>query len=144
MTATIKERSFLALLLFGVLTFGIYPIVYWTKISNDVNTLCEGDGQKTMKYVFVWLLNFVTLGIFGLVWKFKIAQRLKDNAPRYNIKFSESGALVLLFTLLIPVVGSFIGMYIIVKNFNAMGVAFNEYNGLVDETAQEYVFTDAE
>ena len=78
MTAKINERSFLSFLILSVITFGIYPIVYWHKISKDVEILCEGDGRKTMKYVFIWLLNFVTFGIAGIVWRAKLAQRLKE------------------------------------------------------------------
>ena len=94
MTYKIEERSFLAYLILSVVTFGIYPIVFWHKLSKEVNVLCEGDGKKTMKYVFVWLLNIITLGIFGLVWKCKLTNRLRENASRYGLKFSESGALV--------------------------------------------------
>lgn len=142
MTAKINERSFITFLILSVITFGIYPIVYWHKISKDVEILCEGDGAKTMKYVFVWLLNFVTFGIAGIVWRAKLAQRLKENAARYNLKFSESAALVVVYDILILFVGPFIARYVIVKNFNAMAVAFNEYNGLED--ANDDVFANAE
>lgn len=132
MVNPIKERSYFIFILLGIITFGIYPIVFWTKFSNDVNKVCDGDGKKTMKFVFVWLLNFVTLGIFGLVWKVMLGQRLKSNAPRYDLKTSESGALVLMYTLLIPVFGFMIGQAILIKNFNKLARAYNEYNGLED------------
>ena len=137
MTYKIEERSFLAYLILSVVTFGIYPIVFWHKISKEVATLCEGDGKKTMKYVFIWLLNFVTFGIAGIVWRAKLAQRLKENAARYEIRIAESAALVTVYNLVIPVVGPFIAKYIIVKNFNAMGAAFNEYNGLADDNTDD-------
>jgi hypothetical protein len=95
-----------------------------------------------MKYVFVWLLNMVTFGIAGIVWRAKLAQRLKENAARYNLKFSESAALVVVYDILVLFVGPFIARYVIVKNFNAMAVAFNEYNGLEDVSND--VFADAE
>ncbi len=135
MTTKIKERSVLSLLLFSVMTFGIYPIVFWHKVSKEVELLCEGDGKKTMKYVFVWLLNFITFGIAGIVWRAKLAQRLKDNAARYNLRFSESGALAACYDVVVLFVGPIINRFILIKNLNAMGVAFNEYNGLETETA---------
>lgn len=135
MVNPIKERSYFIFILLGIVTFGIYPIVFWTKFSNDVNKVCDGDGRKTMKFVFVWLLNFVTLGIFGLVWKVMLGQRLKANAPRYDLKTSESGALVLIYTLFIPVIGFMIGQAILIKNFNKLARAYNEYNGLEDVQA---------
>ena len=135
MTTKIKERSVLSLLLFSVMTFGIYPIVFWNKVSKEVELLCEGDGKKTMKYVFVWLLNFITFGIAGIVWRAKLAQRLKENAARYNLRFSESGALAAFYDVVVLIVGPIINRFVLIKNLNAMGIAFNEYNGLETETA---------
>ena len=130
MSSCIKQRSFITLFILGILTLGIYPIVFWHKLSKEVNVLCEGDGKKTMKYVFVWLLNIVTL---------------KENASRYGLKFSESGALVVvLCTVFFPIGGLFIAHCIMIKNFNAMGAAFNEYNGLIDEKAKNSVFADVD
>ena len=49
MVSAIKERSMFTYIVLSVLTLGIYHIVFWTKLSKDVNALCEGDGKKTMK-----------------------------------------------------------------------------------------------
>ncbi len=137
MSSCIKHRSFISYLILSCLTLGIYSIVFWHKISKEVNVLCEGDGKKTMKYVFVWLLNIVTLGIFGLVWKCNLANRLRKNAERYNLRFSESGALmVVLCTVFFPIGGLLIAHWALIKNFNAMGNAFNDYNGIIDESAE--------
>ena len=76
----IPQRSIFAYYVFSVLTLGIYTLVFWHKLSKQVNVLCEGDGKKTMKYFPAWIISIFTLGIFGLVWKYKLAERLKDNA----------------------------------------------------------------
>lgn len=149
MVSAIKERSFLAYVFLTIITFGIYPIVYWTKISNEVNVLCEGDGKKTMKYVYAWFLAIITFGIFGIVWEHQLANRLKENAARYNLNFSESGALVTVYNTIGHAYfgfGRLIAGFILTKNFNKIAVAFNEYNGLVDIEADEKanLFADAE
>lgn len=146
MNKPIKERSFILYIILSVITFGIYHIVFWNKLSKDVNVLCDGDGKKTMKYGFVFLLNIVTVGIFGLIWKFKLANRLQTNAPRYNLKFSESGALVLVYNLILPLIGLFITSLVMVKNFNKLAKEYNDYNGLVDPDADKRVtlFDDEE
>ena len=137
-----KERSLVAYYLFSFLTLGIYALVFWGKYTKDVNDLCEGDGKKTMKFKYVVLLSIITVGIFGLVWKCKLTNRLKENASRYGLKFSESGALVVvLCTVFFPIGGLFIAHCIMIKNFNAMGAAFNEYNGLAEDNDNE-VFAD--
>ena len=109
----INKRKIIDCILFSIITFGIYHIIFWNKISKEVNVLCEGDGKKTMKYVFCFLLNIVTVGIFGFIWKYKLAKRLQENAARYDLKFSESGALVVFCS--IP--GLFLGHFILIKNF---------------------------
>ena len=145
MSSCIKQRSIIVLVLLSVVTLGIYPIVFWHRLSKEVNVLCEGDGKKTMKYVFVWLLNIITLGIFGLVWKCKLTNRLRENAARYGLKFSETGALVVVMcTIFFPVGGLLFAHCILIKNFNALGAAFNDYNGIIDEDEKENIFFDAE
>lgn len=130
-----KERSLIAYYFFSFITLGIYALVFWGKCTKDVNTLCEGDGKKTMKFKYVVLLSIITLGIFGLVWRCKLANRLKENAERYNLMFSESGALVVVFSLL----GLVLGDFILIKNFNKIAKAYNDYNGLVDPDATKKI-----
>ncbi len=140
MVSPIKERSLFTCILVGLITFFIYPIVFWTKLSKDVNTLCEGDGKKTMKYVFIWLLNFITFGIAGFVWKIKLIGRLQANAARYNLRFSEGTGMGFALSLLL---GPLLPQIVIVKNFNKLAIAYNEYNGLVDENTDD-AFADKE
>ena len=148
MAANIKKRNYVSYLLLSIITFGIYHIIFWNKISKEVNALCEGDGKKTIKYIFALLLSIPTLGIFGIIWKCKLAERLKNNASRYDLKFSEGkGVLAVLSTAgLLFLAGPSIGHYVLIKNFNAIGEAFNEYNGLADPDADEKVhfFVDNE
>ena len=113
-------------------------IIFWHKLSKDVNKVCEGDGAKTMPYVYSWLLNIVTVGIFGFIWKFLLAERLRRNAARYGLRISDSGLAILLVSLLAPIAGVFIAKIILVKNFNKLAAAYNEYNGLAEE--EEFSF----
>ena len=144
----IPQRSIFAYYVFSVLTLGIYTLVFWHKLSKQVNVLCEGEGKKTMKYFPAWIISIFTLGIFGLVWKYKLAERLKDNAERYNLSFSESGAVVVVASTvgLVTIVGPAIARGLLIRNFNAIAGAYNEYNGLVDPDADKLVdiFGDTE
>lgn len=149
MKSKIPERSIFTYIIFSILTLGIYSIVFWTKVSKEVNVLCEGDGKTTKKYFPAWLLNFVTLGIYGLVWKCKLADRLKDNAERYNLDFSEGGGLVLAYSTIgfvMLLLGPTVAKCVLIKNFNQIVKAYNDYNGLVDpdEDKKIYIFSDEE
>lgn len=138
MVSAIKERGMVSYIILSVLTLGIYHIVFWTKLSKDVNALCEGDGKKTMKYVFCFLLNIVTVGIFGFVWKYKLAKRLQNNAARYDLRISESGALVVVLAIVFAFFP--VAQAVLIKNFNALARAYNDYNGL--EVKNESIFAD--
>lgn len=148
MAANIKKRNYVSYFLLSIITFGIYHIIFWNKISKEINILCEGDGKKTMKYIFALLLCIPTLGIYGIIWKCQLAERLKANASRYDLKFSEGkGILAVLSTAgLLFLAGPAIGHYVLIKNYNRIGEAFNEYNGLADPDADQRVhfFVDGE
>ena len=123
----IKKRGLVGLIIFSIITFGIYGLYWIHKLAKDVNAICEGDGKKTgglLKYI---LLGFITFGIYDMVWVYMLGDRLQDNAPKYSLSFKESGGAILLWLLLgsFIIVGPFIALYIIIKNTNALA---DEYN----------------
>ena len=67
---------------------------------------------------------------------------------RYNLSFSESGAVVVVASTvgLVTIVGPAIARGLLIRNFNAIAGAYNEYNGLVDPDADKLVdiFGDTE
>lgn len=142
MKSMVKERSIFSFYFFSIITLGIYAIVFWHKLGKDVDTLCEGDGKKTMKYVPAWLLSIITLTVMNFVWMSKLAKRLNENAERYGLRFSESGGTIVACMLLCaPAYPA-----VIIKNFNKMAKAYNDYNGLEDPEADKKVnlFADDE
>lgn len=138
MKAEIKQRSLFKYYFLSIITLGVYAIFFWCKLAKDINTLCEGDGRKTMKYFPSLILSLATVFVYGFVWKYQLAERMNFNAERYGLKFSESGALVVVCS--IP--GLALGHFILIKNFNKMVAAFNEYNGISEESDEFKFFED--
>lgn len=130
MENTVKNRNIFLFILLGLVTGGIYWIVAFCIMGNEVNKICEGDGKKTMFYLWAWLLGIVTLGIFPLIWFYKAMERLKDNGYRYQIEVKHSGSEFLLWTLL----GSFIAVGPIVAfcHFASNINQFSEYVGVIN------------
>ena len=127
----IRQRDFWIYLLLSIVTCGIYGIYFWYKYTEDVNTVCYGDGQETMNYILVVLLSLVTRGIFTFIWVYQLGNRLQANAPRYQLSFQENGTSALLwyiFGSLICGIGPYIAQYSLIKNMNALATAYNEYN----------------
>ncbi len=124
------NRSLIAYIVLTILTCGIYGYIFLYEVSKDMNTMCNGDGQKTPGLLKLILLNIVTCGIYSWFYYYSIGNRLQQNAPRYGLNFSENGTTVLLwqvFGLLLCGVGSFVAMHIIIKNMNAMANKYNSY-----------------
>lgn len=70
----------------------------------------------------------MTFGIYSYWWHYKIGNRLQANAGRYGLQFQENGTTVLMwdiFGALLCGIGPFIGMYIIMKNMNAVARSYN-------------------
>ncbi|MBO5159776.1 MAG: DUF4234 domain-containing protein [Lachnospiraceae bacterium] len=126
-----QNRSLAKYILLSLVTCGIYSWIFIYHLANDMNTMCEGDGETTPGLVKLILLTLVTCGIYSFIWYYKLGNRLCANAPRYNLTFQENGTTVLmwqLFGALLCGIGPFIAWNIIIKNANALAA---QYNNLV-------------
>ena len=123
-----NDRSLLIYILLSVITFGIYPLYFLYALARDMNVVCDGDGNTTPGLLTLILLSLITCGIYSWYWYYKLGNRMAENAPRYNMQFMENGTTILLWMLLGSLVcgiGSFVAMYIIIKNMNSLAGAYN-------------------
>ena len=86
------NRSIVKFVLFSMITFGIYAIVFFYNISSDINTIASRyDGKKTMNYVLLLLIGFLTLG-FGyfafLPWFHRMSNRVGAELSRRGIHYN--------------------------------------------------------
>jgi hypothetical protein len=125
----IEKRSLLKFVLLTIVTLGVYQLFFIYKLAKDVNTICKEDGKKTgglLAYIF---LGMITFGIYQYVWIYMLADRLQDNAQRYNITIKEGPSMILLwYTVgtLIFFAGPFIAVHIVIKNINALADEYNK------------------
>ena len=127
------DRSIVMYILLTIVTCGIYGYYFIYKLAEDVNEMCKEDGQKTGGLAAFILLSLVTCGIYAYYWYYQIANRIQLNGPRYGITVQESGTTILLWCLiglLLCGIGPLVAMHFIIKNTNAMAVAYNQMNGL--------------
>ena len=132
-TALKADRSLVLLILLNMITCGIYGYFFIYQLAQDVNVACEGDGESTPGLLQLILLSIITCGIYSWVWYYKLGNRLSANAPRYGLNFQENGTTVLLWLILgsfLCGIGSFVGIYIVIKNTNTLCGAYNTANGL--------------
>lgn len=127
------DRNIIMYILLTIVTCGIYGYYFIYKLAQDVNEMCKEDGQKTQGLVMFIILSYVTCGLYAYYWYYQIANRLQANAPNYGITVTENGTTVLVWCLVGLVVcgiGQFVAMHIIIKNTNAMAIAYNQKYGL--------------
>lgn len=115
-------------ILFTILTCGIYSYWFIYTLAQDINVMCKGDGKQTGGLLKFVLLSIITLGIYSWFWYYNIGNRLAENAPKYNLNFSENGTSVIMWMIFgsfLCGIGPFVAMNILIKNTNALGFAYN-------------------
>lgn len=109
------DRSLLKVILLGIITLGIYPIVFFSGISNDINVIASRyDGRRTMHYcLLAFLVGPITLTIACYVWFHNISNRIDNELKRRNIAYTFGASDFWLWYILgsFIVVGPFIYLH---------------------------------
>lgn len=124
------SRSFIKTILLSLVTFGIYAIVTYGQITDDVNLVCSRyDGRKSMNYyLLVFIVTPLTLGISSVVWMHNICDRIGNELTRRQVNYSFGSKDFWLWGVL----GSFIfvGPFIFAHKFftavNKMNESYNQ------------------
>jgi energy-converting hydrogenase Eha subunit C len=84
------NKGLLKLILLSLITFGIYPLVVMSAVSNDINIVASRyDGKKTMHFcLLTFIVAPITFGIAGLVWYNNISDRIGAELRRRGIDYS--------------------------------------------------------
>ncbi|MGP1543764.1 MAG: DUF4234 domain-containing protein [Candidatus Fimenecus sp.] len=123
------DRNFWLWFFLSGITLGIYPIVLFSGISTDINTIASRyDGKKTMHFcLMAFVLSGITLGIYPLVWYHGLSSRIEGELKRRNIVYDFGAKDFWLWACL----GSLIGvgpMIYTYKLFKAMNMLSEHYN----------------
>ncbi len=124
------NRSLGIVILLSIITFGIYLIVLFCKLSTEINVVASrADGKHTPHYIVSILLSFITFGIYGLVWSHKYSERVGLEAARRNtgIQFGAADFWIWSILLTIIFVGPFIYLYKLLQATNAINTSYNMY-----------------
>ena len=123
------NTGLLKYILLALITFGIYPLVVMSAVSNDINIVASRyDGKKTMHFcLLTFIVAPITCGIAGIVWYHKISNRIGAELKRRGIAYSFSAADFWLWNVL----GAFIAVGPLVylhKLFKATNLMCADYN----------------
>ena len=82
----IPNRSIGLYFLLSFATLSLYHYWFMQQMVRDVNRICDGDGeQKTPSVGWMLLMSILTLGAYQYLWFAHIADRLYNNAQRYQV-----------------------------------------------------------
>ena len=118
------NRSFALYAVLSVMTLSIYHYIFLEAWVKDLNILCREDGERTRGIGEMMLLSILTLGVYKYVWIAGIADRIYNNAPRYDVDVRQDGESFCLWMMLVPVAGCFIAMYIAIRDTNRLAAAY--------------------
>ncbi len=124
------RRSVILFFLLAPLTLFIYDIVVLTHVGKDVNRINENKPgyRKSMNFVAVFFLGFITLGIVPIVWMTRVANRIGVAAVAHKVirpHISGAGFFFLFFFFAWTVICPIIGMTKFLHTLNKTEQAIN-------------------
>ena len=150
------NRSLLRYILLSIVTFGIYHIVFFSRIVDDINTVAsKHDGKKTMHYFFIFMfyllpflislitlrtsllpldwwgitiiIYFVVVITVTLVWFHRISNRIGTELKRRGIDYAFGARSFWLWHVLGALIIA--GPYVYIhKIARAMNLLARDYN----------------
>ena len=118
------KRGLGKMIIFSILTLGIYPMVIWSRLVGEVNMVTSRyDGERSMSFFGMLLLTPVTLGIHSLVWMHKLCRRIGAELQRRSINYAFGPRDFWLWNVLLGVLSSVlvsVGTYLTVMGIRVV------------------------
>lgn len=124
------NRGLLKYIFFTIITLGIYHIVVFSKISNEINIVARRDLRNTLHYCLLFfILSPITLGIMNLVWFHQLSNRIGRELRRRNIAYSFGAGHYWGWQILgsLIIIGPFIYIHQLMRSMNLLNDSFNTY-----------------
>ena len=123
------KRGLLKFILLSLITFGIYALVFYSKVSTDINLIASRhDGKKTMHYcLLTFIVAPITFGIGAIVWCHKISARIGNELNRRGIAYSFGAETFWLWNVLGALIGigPLVYLHKLCKAMNLLSADFN-------------------
>ena len=123
------NRGAVKAILLSIITLGIYSIVLFTKMGEEINiTAGKFDGKKTMNYCLLFfIVGPLTLEIGTLVWFHNFSSRIGNELARRGINYKFSAADFWLWNVLgiLIGIGPFVYLHKVTKAINLINQDYN-------------------
>ena len=123
------DRNMWKLMILSILTLGIYPMFFFQSLSYDLDRVDpKRERDKTMNFLFVYIVSYFTLSIVLQFWHFHIAGRVEEALERRKIDYDFSTGDYwkwCLFGSLI-IIGPFVYLHKLCTAMNLLCESYNE------------------
>lgn len=88
---SVFDRNPVTCLLLNLVTCGIYRIILYYQMAEEVNVVAtKYDGKTTMNFLLAMLISIPTCGIFFCIWAHTFCERIGNELKRRNINYEFS------------------------------------------------------
>ena len=94
----IQERNIAVAIILSLVTCGIYVIIWFINLVNDVNRVAN-DEKSSQSGGVVFLLTLVTCGIYGIIWVYQAGKRMETAGNKYGVQIADNSVLYLILSL---------------------------------------------
>lgn len=109
--SSIPNRNIVVCILLSIITCGIYGIIWFIELVNDLNYASDSSDDTSGGIVF--LLSLITCGIYGMYWFYKASEKV--NALKRKKGLNTDSSLGILY-LLLAIFGFSIINYCLIQN----------------------------
>lgn len=108
--ANIKKRDIAVAVILSIVTCGIYGLIWFIGIINDLNVAANTPEDKSAGMII--LLSIITCGIYGYIWLYRAGEKI-DKIRQMNGEAPQSSSLLY---LLLCIFGLSIVVYCLIQS----------------------------
>lgn len=91
-----KKKDITVLIILSVITCGIYGIVWFINITDDVAYASE---DSSMSGGMSFLLSIVTCGIYRFYWSYQMGKKMYIAKTNYGLRATDNSVLYLVLSI---------------------------------------------
>ena len=96
---TVQNRNIVTCILLSIVTCGIYGIIWYINLVNDVNTVCQ-DEKSNQSGGMVFLLTLITCGIYGIIFFYNAGKRLANAGSKHQVTIADNSTIYLILSII--------------------------------------------
>lgn len=93
---SIKKRDIVTAIILSFVTCGIYAIIWFINLTDDVNTASEETGTSGGT---AFLLTLITCGIYGFYWAYTMGKKMQTAGEKRGVALADNSILYLVLQL---------------------------------------------